>query len=127
MFIPNPCLLFPRMYRRLDAAGAFLRPVQVNKLVRYNCRQAVNIDIAMFFPSLLAFLVQLSLGNDAAKLAPIAQAGSDVIFVVVVLSVLYSIGSSAFGVQPENLPFVSKFNRERSKKDDDDNNPMRRR
>lgn len=80
------------------------------------------IDIAMFFPSLLAFLTQLSLGDDAAKLAPLATIGSDVIFVTVIVAVLYSIISSGLGVQPENLPLISRFNRERTRKDGDDDN-----
>lgn len=93
---------------------------QVNKLVRYNCRQAVNLDIAMFLPSVLSLILQFSLGDDFKKLAPLASAGSDIIFVTVVACVLYSIGSSALGVQPENLPLISKFNRERMRGRDGD-------
>ena len=90
--------------------------------MRYNCRQAVNIDIAMFFPSLLGFLATLALGDDSAKLAPIASVGSDVIFVTVILAVLYSAGSSAFGALPDKLPLISSMNRERfrTKKDESD-------
>lgn len=96
----------------------------MNKLVRYNLRQAVNIDIAMFFPSILAFLVSAVLGEDAAKLAPVATIGSDVIFVTVVVCVLYSVGSSALGVLPDSLPIISAMNREgrRGKSDGDDDN-----
>lgn len=81
--------------------------------MRYNCRQAVNIDIAMFFPSLLGFLATIALGDDSAKLAPIASVGSDLIFVTVILAVLYSAGSSAFGTLPDKLPLISSMNRER--------------
>lgn len=96
----------------------------MNKLVRYNCRQAVNLDIAMFLPSLLGILLQFSLGEDVAKLAPVATAVNDVIFVTVVLSVVYSVVSSAFGVQPENIPVISRFNREATRnKGDDDKKP----
>ena len=86
--------------------------------MRYNCRQAVNIDIAMFLPSLLGFLATIALGDDSAKLAPIASVGSDVIFVTVILAVLYSAGSSAFGVLPDKLPLISSVNSERFKKND---------
>lgn len=76
----------------------------------------MNIDIAMFFPSFLAWAVQLTLGEGAAsKLAPLASSGSDVIFVTVIVSVLYSIVSSAFGVVPENLPILGPLNREGSR------------
>lgn len=88
--------------------------------MRYNCRQAVNLDIAMFLPSLLSIILQFSLGEDFKKLAPLATAGSDVIFVTVVLCVLYSIGSSALGIQPENIPLISKINRERIRGRDSD-------
>lgn len=94
---------------------------QVNKLVRFNCRQAVNIDIAMFFPSFVAWAIQLTLGEGAAsKLAPLALSGSDIIFVAVILSVLYSIVSSAFGVLPENLPILGPLNREGNRFRNDD-------
>lgn len=92
---------------------------KVNKLVRYNLRQAINIDIAMFFPSILAFFAQVVLGDDAAKLAPVATIGSDVIFVTVILAVFYSVASSAFGVLPENLPMIGSMNREATRKEDD--------
>lgn len=84
----------------------------MNKLVRYNLRQAVLLDIAMFFPSIFAFIVSAVLGEDAAKLAPVATVGSDVIFVTVVVCVLYSIGASALGVLPDGLPIISAMNRE---------------
>lgn len=97
----------------------------MNRLVRYNFRQAVNIDIAMFFPSLLGFIATLALGDDSAKLAPIASVGSDVIFVTVILAVLYSVGSSALGELPDKLPLISSLNLEgkrkmNDKKDDGD-------
>lgn len=95
---------------------------QVNKLVRFNCRQAVNIDIAMFLPSLLSFLAQLSLGKDSVKLAALSEVGSDVIFVTVILVVLYSVGSSVLGIQPELLPFITRFNRERTRREEGDDN-----
>ena len=88
------------------------KKIQVNKLVRYNLRQAVNIDIAMFFPSIFAFLASAVLGDDAAKLGPVATVGSDIIFVTVVVCVLYSIGSSSLGVLPDKLPIISAMNRE---------------
>lgn len=94
----------------------------MNKLVRYNLRQAVILDIAMFFPSILAFIIAAFLGDDVVKLAPLAQVGSDVIFVTVTICVLYSMVSSAFGVLPDSLPLLSALNREgsRGEKRDDD-------
>lgn len=88
--------------------------------MRYNLRQAVYIDIAMFFPSIFAFLVSAVLGDDASKLAPVATVGGDIVFVTVVLCVLYSIGSSALGVVPDKLPVISAMNREGTRGGDGD-------
>eukprot|EP00903_Cladosiphon_okamuranus_P012926 g12069.t1 len=116
----EPLVAILLIYRSLPFSGLILffglqwyagKP-EVNKLVRYNLRQAVLIDIAMFFPSILAFIVSAVLGEDAAKLGPIATVGSDVVFVTVVVCVLYSIGSSALGVLPDKLPVISAINRE---------------
>lgn len=88
--------------------------------MRYNLRQAVNLDIAMFFPSILSFIVAAIVGQDgAAKLAPIAVAGSDVVFVTVALCALYSIGSSALGILPESLPMIGGMNQEGTRGKDD--------
>lgn len=88
--------------------------------MRYNLRQAVLLDIAMFFPSIFAFIVSAVLGDDAAKLGPIATVGSDVVFVTIVVCVLYSIGSSALGVLPDKLPVISAMNREGNRGGDAD-------
>lgn len=120
---PNLCAPFLLSPSPSPCSGAReITPPQVNKLVRYNLRQAVNLDIAMFFPSILAFLAQAVLGDGAAKLTPLATVGSDIIFVTVILCVLYSIGSSAFGVLPEKIPGIGAMNREgtRSEKKDED-------
>lgn len=93
---------------------------QVNKLVRFNLRQAVILDIAMFFPSIFAFIITSVLGEDSAKLASLATVCNDVIFVTVVACVLYSIASSAVGVLPESLPILGKMNRESTRAKEDD-------
>lgn len=89
--------------------------------MRYNLRQAIIIDIAMFFPSIFAFIVTAIIGDDVVKLAPLAQLGSDVIFVTVTICVLYSVVSSLLGVYPDSLPLLSAMNREgaRGTKDGD--------
>ncbi|CAM9774291.1 unnamed protein product [Choristocarpus tenellus] len=108
------------LYRSVPLAGLvfffgaqFLstRP-SVNKLVRFNLRQAVNLDVALFFPSFLGLIISGIAGDDIGKLAPIANACSDVVFVTILLSVAYSIISSAFGVLPVKLPILGPMNRE---------------
>ncbi|CAN0342774.1 unnamed protein product [Ascophyllum nodosum] len=88
------------------------RNPEVNKLVRFNMQQAINLDIALFLPSWLGALAALALGQDAYKLLPISQAGSDVIFVTMLLAVAYSIGVSATGAFPNKLPIIGRLNRE---------------
>eukprot|EP00752_Nemacystus_decipiens_P009666 g8635.t1 len=119
----EPLVAILLIYRSLPFSGLILffglqwyagKP-EVNKLVRYNLRQAVILDIAMFFPSIFAFLASAVLGDDVAKLAPVASVGSDIIFVTVVVCVLYSIASSALGVLPDKLPLLSAMNREGSR------------
>ncbi|CAM9253992.1 unnamed protein product [Discosporangium mesarthrocarpum] len=94
---------------------------EVNKLVRFNLRQAVNLDVALFFPSLLGLLAKIVVGDDpTGKLPPLANAGSDIVFAAVILAVLYSCVSSALGIIPTKLPVLGKMNRENPDRDSDD-------
>lgn len=85
---------------------------QVNKLVRFNMQQAINLDIALIVPGVLGALISASLGSDAYKLVPLAEAGSDVVFVAMLVAVAYSIGTSATGAFPNKLPLLGRANRE---------------
>lgn len=88
------------------------RNQQVNKLVRFNMRQAINFDLALIPPSLLAPLIDFSLREDAYKVVPLTQAGSDILFISLVAAIAYSIGSSALGYFPNKLPFFGRINRD---------------
>ena len=74
--------------------------------------QAINLDIALIVPGILGALASAALGQDAYKLAPLANVGSDVIFVALLAAVAYSVGSSALGEFPNKLPFFGRINRE---------------
>lgn len=84
----------------------------VNKLLRFNMLQAINLDIALILPVLLEPLASTSLTHDAYKLAPISNAASDLLFVALLAAVVYSIGSSATGTLPTKLPLFGRLNRE---------------
>lgn len=84
----------------------------VNKLVRFNMRQAISFDLALIPPALLAPLINFSLREDAYKVAPLMQAGSDILFVSLLLAVAYSVGSSAMGKYPNKIPFFGRINRD---------------
>ncbi|CAN0317099.1 unnamed protein product, partial [Scytosiphon promiscuus] len=85
---------------------------QVNKLVRFNMQQAINLDIALIVPGVLGALAAVSLGQDAYKLVPLAEAGSDVVFVAMLAAVAYSVATSSTGSFPNKLPFLGRLNRE---------------
>ncbi|CAM9698394.1 unnamed protein product, partial [Hapterophycus canaliculatus] len=53
-----------------------------------------------------------ALGQDAYKLGPLANAGSDVVFVALLAAVAYSVGASATGAFPNKLPLLGRWNRE---------------
>ena len=93
---------------------------QINKLVRFNMQQAINLDIALILPGILGALTSASLGQDAYKLVPIAQAGSDVVFVALLVAVAYSVGASANGAFPNKLPLLGKMNRENPDREEQD-------
>nr|AUO68224.1 Tic20-like protein [Saccharina japonica] len=85
---------------------------QVNKLVRFNMQQAINLDIALIVPGVLGALASVSLGQDAYKLVPLAEAGSDVVFVAMLAAVAYSVVTSSTGSFPNKLPLLGRLNRE---------------
>jgi hypothetical protein len=80
----------------------------LNRLVRFNMQQAIFVDIALFFPTLLAALVSL-IGSGAGFAIPQAasQLGSDVMFGVLILTVGYASISSALGITPDKIPIIS--------------------
>eukprot|EP00904_Undaria_pinnatifida_P012314 jgi/Undpi1/8212/HiC_scaffold_25.g10682.m1 len=90
---------------------------QVNKLVRFNMQQAINLDIALIVPGVLGLLASASLGQDAYKLVPLAEAGSDVVFVALLAAVAYSVLTSSTGSFPNKLPLLGRMNRENPDRD----------
>merc|ERR1712025_1168758 len=63
----------------------------LNKLIRFNMQQAIFLDIALFFPGLIAAIFA-AIGSAAGFQIPAAvnQAGSTAIFAALVLTVLYA-------------------------------------
>lgn len=91
---------------------------RINKLVRFNMQQAVNLDIALILPGVLGALAAASLGQDGYKLMPLQLAGSDVVFVSMLIAVAYSVSASSLGIFPNKLPLLGRFNRENPDKED---------
>lgn len=92
---------------------------KINKLVRFNMQQAINLDIALVVPGLMGTVILSSLGQDAYKLGSLSASGSDVVFVGMLLAVAYSVASSAVGSFPNKLPLIGRLNRENPKTGND--------
>ncbi|CAN0538221.1 unnamed protein product [Ectocarpus sp. 8 AP-2014] len=75
-------------------------------------QQAINLDIALILPGVMGAITGAVLGSDASKLAPLANVGSDVVFVALLAAVAYSVGTSATGSFPNKLPLLGRLNRE---------------
>lgn len=80
----------------------------INRLVRYNMQQAIFLDIALFFPSLLIGLGGMIAGGSGSPLTGVAgEIFSDVTFGTLMLTLAYCVGSSLFGKEPDSIPIVS--------------------
>jgi hypothetical protein len=81
----------------------------LNRLVRYNMQQAIFIDIALFFPSLILGIGGLVVGGaGGAGLPPaVSEIFSDVMFGSLLLMLAYCAGSSLLGREPDGIPLIS--------------------
>jgi hypothetical protein len=83
--------------------------LRLNKLVRFNTQQAVVVDIALFLPSLLAAATGFVASSAGFELPPgVTELGSDAVFVAVILAIGYASISSALGITPDEIPFISQ-------------------
>lgn len=78
----------------------------INRLIRYNMQQAIYLDIALFFPGLIAAVISLiSPGN----IPPVfAELGNDALFFSMLAAVGYSTVSSLLGQEPNKIPVISQ-------------------
>jgi hypothetical protein len=80
----------------------------LNRLIRYNMQQAIFIDIALFFPSLIIGLGGLVAGGAGSGVTQAAgELFSDVMFGSLLLMLLYCAGSSLLGREPDGIPLIS--------------------
>jgi Ca2+-binding EF-hand superfamily protein len=81
----------------------------INRLVRFNMQQAIFLDIALFFPGLIAALYAL-IGQAAGFSLPpaVTEIGSDVMFVILLTTIGYATVSSLLGQTPNKIPFISE-------------------
>lgn len=110
--------IFATLYRSIPFGGliAFFglrslpNNLKINRLVRFNAQQAINLDIALFIPSLIASLSALAGGRLGLELpAGVSEIGSDAVFVALVATIGYSVMSSLLGVAPDKVPGISEY------------------
>jgi hypothetical protein len=83
--------------------------LKLNKLVRFNMQQAIFVDIALFLPGLLAAASGLIASGAGFELPPgVTELGSDAVFVALLLTIAYASVSSALGITPDKIPFLSR-------------------
>lgn len=79
----------------------------INRLIRYNMQQAIFLDIALFFPGLIAAVFSIVGGG---KFLPqgVTEIGSDVMFVTLLATLGYCTVSSLLGGTPDKIPIISE-------------------
>ena len=81
----------------------------INRLVRFNMQQAIFLDIALFFPSLIgAVFGVIATGAGVQLPAAFTELGSDVLFGTLLLTIAYASISSLLGQTPNKIPIISK-------------------
>jgi hypothetical protein len=107
----------------------------INRLIRYNMRQAIYVDIALIFPGLIAGLVALVANGQIQIPTALIELGSDGIVLSTLAVCAYASVSSLLGATPDKIPFISDAVNDRmpsiemfdqegrftGKKDDEDN------
>jgi hypothetical protein len=78
----------------------------INKLVRFNMQQAIFLDIALFFPGLIAAVVGLIGGGNLPP--AFTEITNDVVFGTLLLTVAYASISSLLGITPDKIPLISQ-------------------
>jgi hypothetical protein len=77
--------------------------LSLNRIIRFNIQQAINIDIALIVPSLLGGIGAFVPGVTEEM----GMFASSAIFVAFTALITYCAISSLFGVVPDNIPLVS--------------------
>jgi hypothetical protein len=81
----------------------------INRLIRFNMQQAIFLDIALFFPSLLASIGGIALNAGGVEIpTQITELGTDAVFVTLLVTLAYCSISSVLGQEPDKIPLISK-------------------
>ncbi|CAK8989619.1 Protein TIC 20-v [Durusdinium trenchii] len=77
-------------------------------LVRYNMRQAVQLDIMLFFPIIIGQLGHFALAWSQMELPGLTVLSSTAVFFAMLACCVYSVGCCLAGAFPKGVPFVSE-------------------
>lgn len=77
----------------------------INRLIRFNMQQAIFLDISLFFPGLIAGLINLVAPGTIPR--ALDEIGSDAVFFVLLAVIGYSVVSSLLGQEPNKIPLIS--------------------
>jgi hypothetical protein len=88
---------------------------KLNRLVRFNMQQAIYLDVALFFPGVLALLYGAAASNLPLNLPTEAiEYGSNAVMVLAMIATIaYAYASSLLGKTPDKLPFMSQATQDR--------------
>ncbi|CAE8627296.1 unnamed protein product [Polarella glacialis] len=82
---------------------------ELPKLLRFNLRQSVILDVALLVPGFLGSAVSFALDAAGTPVSDeLAATGNSIVFVLIAACVAYSTVSSLLGVAPTGLPYISQ-------------------
>jgi len=105
------------LYRSIPPSGFIVfivlrilsRNLKINRLIRYNMKQAIFLYIALIFPALLLEIGGLALkALDMSFTSQVFEVNSDIVFTASILILSYCVISTLLGITPDKVPVVSK-------------------
>jgi hypothetical protein len=83
--------------------------LKINKLIRFNMKQAIYLDIALFVPAIIATIGAFVAGGGGGVEIPpeVVGLGQDAAFITMLSLIGYSSVSSLLGATPDKVPFIS--------------------
>ncbi|GKY98872.1 hypothetical protein MPSEU_000843100 [Mayamaea pseudoterrestris] len=86
----------------------------INRLIRFNMQQAIFLDIALFFPGLIAGLYSLVASGVGFTLpAGAVVLANNALFLTLLAVIGYATVSSLLGITPDRVPFISQASNDR--------------
>jgi Chloroplast import apparatus Tic20-like len=89
--------------------NALTNNLKLNRLIRFNMQQAIFLDIALIFPSLIGSVAGiLAKQGDGDIPIEFSSAGSTLTFLSISACIIYSSVSSLLGIIPDKIPLISE-------------------